>query len=79
MIAEKLTAVVPEEPPPGSVVVDSGERAWQRITSLAMFGADGQQWVRACRPGNEPMAVNWAYLLSYGGPVTLVYRGIKEQ
>jgi hypothetical protein len=81
-VAEPATfeLVLPDEPPPGSVVLDRLGRAWQRLEG----DLKGLHWhvagtLESFFPlGWDGMAqCTWGQLLLQRGPVTLVYRPEK--
>lgn len=64
-----LSAIIPEEPPVGTVVVTENGKAWQ--SSRTPFGV---RWVR----GGYGMSfdiwnISWLELIATGGPLTIVW------
>ena len=60
-------AVIPDEPPIGTIVIDNADRAWQRRVSFT-----SQHWAGV----EQECRLSWLFLLSRG-PVTEVYRPAK--
>jgi len=78
---ETFDLVLPDEPPVGSVVVDSYGRAWQRLTRAL----SGSRWCVAgslipAFDGMLPGApeLSWGRLLLQRGELTLVYTPEKK-
>jgi len=67
---ERISVDVPEQPPIGSVVVDSCGTAWQRRRPL-FSTSDG--WFPAQCSG-QLNQLHWAHLLTAHGPLDLVHR-----
>lgn len=82
MTPETYELAVPDEPAPGSVVVDKDGLAWQR-TDRPVFTYPGDTpatWVAArySEGDGRPLNWRWATLLTERGPLTLVHLGAKE-
>ena len=70
-------ASVPEEPPVGTVVLDSNEVAWQRV---GMANLPYPSWVstRLNKDFHDLSADYWPKLLTERGPLKELYRPLEE-